>query len=212
MSKLTLIPKVAAQGILGVLIFGLYIIIYLFFFGAVITGGVYVYSHVTDHFHHQQSPALQQYVSTQGGFEISFPYGLPTVQNHNMSLQGVNIPYTYYYTGSDNNNIQYILTEYNFPSNQFNFNSDNKGNLETALQSLLNSYAQSQKESITSSKFTSFLGNTAIMAHLGNTSYVSVNEGYYMSFVSSNNIYDIQVWGGSQSNFQNFINSFKFTN
>jgi len=206
MSKLTLVPKVAAQGILGVVIFVVWITVYLFFIGALITVGLYVYNHVTDHFHHSQSSvSLQQYVSTQGGFEISFPYGVPNTKNSTLSSQGINIPYTSYYTESNNNNIQYIVSEYNFPSTQ------SKVSKKTLLQDEVNEYAQSQKSSITSSSFTTFQGNSALQAQLGNTSDISVNEAYYLSFFNKQNFFIIQTWGTSKGNYQAFINSFKFT-
>jgi hypothetical protein len=206
MSKLTLVPKVAAQGILGVVIFVVWITVYLFFIGAFITGGLYIYSHVTDRFHHSQSSvSLQQYVSTQGGFEISFPYGVPNTKNSKLSSQEVNIPYTSYYTESNNNNIQYIVSEYNFPSTQLEVTK------KTLLQDEVNEYAQSQKSSITSSSFTTFQGNSALQAQLGNTSDISVNEGYYLSFFNKQNFFIIQTWGTSKGNYQAFINSFKFT-
>jgi len=212
MSKLTLVPKVAAQGLFGVFVFVVWIVAYLFFIGALIAGGTYVYNHVIDHFHHSQSTvSLQQYVSTQGGFKISFPYGLPNTKNSTLNVQGVGIPYTSYYTTSNNNNIQYILTDYNFPSKQFDLTNLSLANSKTFLQDEVNEYAQSQKSQITSSSFTSFQGYRALEAQLGNTSVISVNEAHYLSFLDKQNFFIIQTWGTSKGNYQAFVNSFKFT-
>src|ERR1017187_1716932 len=107
MSKLTLVPKFAAQGILGIVVFCLYIFLYLLFIGAVVTGGLAVYNRVFDHkSNNSNSTAPLPYVATEDNFQINFP-GTPTITNQNSSENGVtDVEHEY---NLSQNNDEYIV-------------------------------------------------------------------------------------------------------
>jgi len=216
MSKLILIPKVAAQGILGVFIFGLYIIIYLFFIGAVITGGLYVYSHVTDHFHHSVSsvPTNQPYIAIKDNFKILFP-SAPTPTNSSTNIASVNVPYTTYQVQSNNSNTLYAVAVYNLPANNPNFPISTTAEQKSFLQQWVNGTPTSSNgvtTSLLSSSFINFKGYSTASSHYLDTGDGERLNTYQYVFLKGTALYVIITVGLPQSIFNTFANSFQLIN
>jgi hypothetical protein len=216
MSKLTLVPKVAAQGILGVVIFVIWITVYLFFIGAFITGGLYVYNHVTNHFHHAANtvPANQPYIAIKDNFKIQFP-SAPTPTNSSTNLAGVNVPYTTYQVQSNNSNTLYAVAVYNLPTNNPNFPISTTTEQKSFLQQWVNGTPNTSNgvtTSLLSSSFINFKGYSTTSSHYLDTGDGETLNTYQYAFLRGTALYVIITVGVPQSTFSTFANSFQSIN
>jgi hypothetical protein len=152
------------------------------------------------------STASRVYTSTQFGFSVNFP-GAPTATDTSLQIQGINVPVTNYERDNNNGNADYIVTVDSYPSS-FDM-SDTKARLEGAL----NGEVENVKGStLVSSNFTTIAGYTAITGHAKVTEDGQSYDMYSTSFLKSNTMFSMLTVGVSASDFNNFANSFKFSN
>ena len=215
MSKLKFLPQ-AAGGVLGVVIAIGTIVVYLFFLGAFITAGLYVYNHVTDHFHHAANtvPANQPYIAIKDNFQILFP-SAPTPTNSSANLASVNVPDTTYEVQSQNSNTLYAVAVYNLPANNPNLPISTATDQKSFLQQWVNGTPNSSNgvtTTLVSSSFINFKGYSTASSHYQDNGDGESLNGYQYVFLRGTTLYSIFTVGVSQSTFNNFANSFQLTN
>lgn len=141
------------------------------------------------------------YISTQDGFEVDFIGGLPTVENTSIDVQGYSVPYTTY--ERDNDNTYWILGVYKYPSDfdMSDVNARLEGSLNGAIQN-------TQGATLVKSEYVQLDGRTAIKAEYTVTQSSQLINVYYLSTLLGNTMYALLGSGGSESDFNTFVNSF----
>jgi hypothetical protein len=153
----------------------------------------------------EQSPQFQPYTSAEDNFVVNFP-GIPSVTSNTSPVNGIDVPQTSYERDISNGNIIYSVDVTKYPST-FQF-SDVKG----ALQGAANGEVQNtQGAKMVSTSFITFLGGDAL-----DSEYTFPNSGviytaYSRNFMKGNVLYTVFTFGETQANFNNFANSFNFT-
>lgn len=157
------------------------------------------------------------YISAKDNFSINFP-GTPTVTNSYLPSQTIGPILQTVYREEYSNNGQYAFyTVYVFHYPQsYQFSSDY---LSSALQIFNGIVSMGYPGStITSQQNTQFLGNPALTAQLtipfkakGASSTVNTGDSLLIT-TNNHNTYAISAYGMVQSNYDTFVNSFKFTN
>jgi len=197
-----------ATGIAAVVGVILYMALMLFIYGAMIVGAVYFFLFVTGHFHHAK-PASNQtvtsYVATQDNFKINFA-GVPTITD---TTPGSDYTGRVYDVTNQTTNVEQDVLVYDY--SDFNANSVSQPDLQSDLQSNLNSVAQGYKSAISNSEIITFQGLTAIQATL-TPSDTSVEDSDIIMFYKGSDVYSIIDSGVNQSVFESFASSFKFLN
>ncbi len=151
------------------------------------------------------STQAQPYTSAEDNFVINFP-GIPSVSHSTVPVNGDNVPQTTYEKDLNNGNTIYYVAVSNYPSSyQF---SDIKGALEGAANGAVQN---TQGAKTVSSNFITFLGadalDTEYTAPINGTAYTF----YSRNLLKGNTLYTIFTVGETQDNYNNFVNSFNFT-
>lgn len=150
------------------------------------------------------SSSSRPYTSTQYGFSIDFP-GNPTATDSSVQVQGVSVPTTSYERDNNNGNTIFYVTVDNYPS-QFDM-SDTKARLEGAL----NGEVENTKgATLVSSSYGTLAGYTSITGHATVSESGQTFDMYNTSLLKGNTLYNILTVGASESDFNNFANSFQF--
>lgn len=157
----------------------------------------------TNYFTSNTSPA--PYTSTQYGFSIDFP-GNPTATDSSVQVQGVSVPTTSYERDNNNGNTIFYVTVDNYPS-QFDM-SDTKARLEGALNGEVGNV---KGATLVSSSYGTVAGYTSITGHATVSDSGQTFDMYNTSLLKGNTLYNILTVGASESDFNNFANSFQFT-
>jgi hypothetical protein len=151
------------------------------------------------------SSSSRPYTSTQYGFSINFP-GNPIATDTNIQVQGVSVPTTAYERQANNGNSDFLVSVDNYPS-QFDL-SDTKARLEGALNGEISNV---KGATLISSSYGTIAGYTSITGHAKVNASGQTYELYGTSLLKGNILYNILTVGVPESDFNNFANSFRFT-
>ena len=146
---------------------------------------------------------INSYTSTKYGFSINFP-GNPTVTNTSDQLQGGSIAITKYESFSSNGNLGYAVEVYVYSSN-FDLS-----NVKTSLQGVLANEVKSEKATLVSSSFGTLAGYTTLTGHLKGNASGQTFDIYGTNLLKGNTLFKIVTINVNRSDFNNFVNSFKF--
>jgi hypothetical protein len=149
--------------------------------------------------------SARPYTSTQYGFSINFP-GNPTATDSNIEVQGISVPTTSYERDNDNGNTIFYVTVDNYPS-QFDM-SDTKARLEGALNGEIEN---TKGATLVSSTYATTAGYTSITGHASVSESGQTFDMYNTSLLKGNTLFNILTVGATESDFNNFANSFQFT-
>jgi len=152
------------------------------------------------------STSTRPYESTQYGFSIDFP-GIPTATDSTSKVQGISVPTTSYELDNNNGNTDFYVTVVAYPS-QFNM-SDTKTTLEGALNGEIENI---KGATLVSSSYGTLEGYTSITGHATVSNNGQTFNLYITILLKSNTLYAIVTVGATQSDFNNFANSFQLTN
>ncbi len=151
------------------------------------------------------STQAQPYTSAEDNFVINFS-GIPSVTHSTVPVNEDKVPQTTYEKDLNSGNTIYYVAVTKYPSSyQF---SDIKGGLEGAANGEVQG---TQGAKMVSSKFITFLGADAL-----DTEYTAPTNGttytvYSRNLIKGKTLYTIFTVGETQENFNNFANSFNFT-
>lgn len=151
------------------------------------------------------STQFQPYTSAEDHFVANFP-GIPSVSHSSVPVNSVNVPQTTYEKDLNNGNTIYYVAATNYPSSYQI--TDIKGSLQGAANGEVQG---TQGAKMVSTNFITFLGVDAL-----DTEYTAPTNGttytvYSRNLLKGNILYTILTIGETQNNFNNFANSFNFT-
>lgn len=197
-----------AGGILGLGVGLVSLAIYLFFTGAFIVLGIYIFHAVINHFHHSNPPIKSlystAYYATQDSFQINFP-GTPTItQVPSSQTNGVAGGNSYDFTSGDKT-AEYDVSVVTFAHNITGLSQQQQQN---GLQQDLNYQARSNNVAVKSSEFITFDNYTALQASLSSSSN---GIAYEILFYDNNREIVILGTGISKGSFESFASTFKDT-
>jgi hypothetical protein len=178
-----------------------------FLVGFAIVGAIFNHNHSSNQPSNYltSSSSTRPYTSAQYGFSIDFP-GNPTATDSSVQVQGVSVPTTSYERDNNNGNTIFYVTVDSYPS-QFDM-SDTKARLEGAL----NGEVENTKgATLVSSSYGTLAGSTSITGHATVSESGQTFDMYNTSLLKGNTLYNILTVGASESDFNNFANSFQFT-
>ena len=144
----------------------------------------------------------RDYTSTKFGFTIQFP-GNPTSENSSLDVQGVAVPYSSY--SRYNGDIGYVVMACEYPS-EFDMSD-----VDASLEGSLNGSVQNIKGgSLISSHYEQFKGYRAIRGIISVSVDSKIYNMYELVFIKGNTKHIFMTFDVPQSDFEKFINSFRF--
>lgn len=167
-------------------------------------GGWSIYNH-----YHNSKVSLFPYTSKKYNFNLSFPMP-PAVKVSSEKISGSTASYTTYDSSVNNGNQTYDAYILTYPS-QFNLSNYPQKKLVTLLSVEVDTAVRLVlKAAELNSSQSTFLGLPSTQAEFSDSNSATSQTGYIRGFFKGQNEYLIYTIGASKSNFNDFVNSFKF--
>lgn len=143
------------------------------------------------------------YTSVEHGFKINFS-GAPEVQREKVQEGEYTIPYTVYLKEESGGDKAYFVGIYDFTNLELNENG--------ALEGAVNGAVQNTKGAkLVSSGFTTYQGLSAVDAYYTSPIEGKTYDSYMKGFIKSNKMFAVFSIGASKTEFDQFMESFSFT-
>jgi len=143
-------------------------------------------------------------------FTITFP-STPSPTDFTQQINGHTVPYTTYVSYSKNGSQDFDVYAYDWPSQYFNYNAETPAQMSSTIHSSLTSIVQGLKGTIVNDKASTYSGKPSEDAEFSVPTFAKTNStGYIKVFFVGNKEYAIISVAAKQSDFNNFVNSFKY--
>jgi hypothetical protein len=151
----------------------------------------------------QTNEKTTPYTSIEYGFKIDF-LGTPEVQRDTIQEEGNSIPYTVYTKENSSGEEVYFVGVYDFSG----YDIDEKAALEGGVNGGIQG---TEGAKLVSSEFTTYQGLTSVDAYYTTPIEGKTYDGYMKAFIKSKIMYSVFSIGASKTEFDQFMDSFSFT-